>query len=96
MEAAMQAATSPAPMILVLLLLVGVVIGFVALFKSGKRETALDAKLDAIANDADIPSAIRSLAAKAKGLELTKAATDVNARFDSLEAQVKALIDKVK
>jgi uncharacterized protein YceH (UPF0502 family) len=91
-----QVATSPAPLFLVLILAAGAVFGFVALFRSGKREARLDEKLARIAADADLPAAIRTLAEKAKALELTKAAGDVSAKVDALEAQVKALIDKVK
>jgi len=93
---AVQVVTGPAPLILVVLLAVGAVMGFVAVCKSGKREAALDKKLADIANDAELPSAIRTLAAKAQGLELTKAAGDVKAEMAALKARMEELAGKIK
>jgi hypothetical protein len=83
-------------LVVVLLVVAGAVWGFQAAFKSGKRETALDEKLAAIANDAALPSGLRSLAAKAQGLELTAAAQAVKSAVDPAVAELRAKVAELE
>lgn len=73
----------------------GAVWGFQAAFKSGKRETKVDAWFDKVLADPGVPAGVKALAQKAKDLELTQAAqgikTFVDPRVDALEAKLREL-----
>lgn len=77
----------------------GLVWGFQALFKSGKKEVKLDRWFDKVLAS-DAPAAVKTLAQRAKDLELTEAAQGIKAfvdpRVDSMEARLKALEDKLR
>lgn len=91
---AMETLSAPVPVWVFLLLVLGAAIGFVALFKSGKREPAVDAELEKVANNEKLPMVIRQMAAKARDLELTAAANKMKAAGDDLEAKVIAAVNK--
>jgi hypothetical protein len=73
-----------------------VLLGFVALFKSGKREAKMDKWLAAnIVNDAGAPVWLKEAAQKVIDTQITQSATAGKAEMDAIKAQLDAILAKL-
>jgi len=83
-------------LVVMVLLAAGAIWAFQAAFKSGTRETKVDAWFDKILADPQVPSGVKALAQKAKELELTKAAGEIKAFVDPRVDQILATLEELK
>ena len=71
-------------------------LAFVALFKSGKREAAIDLWFDKLIADPGTPISIRALALKARDLHLTSLAQAGKAQMNAIETMGKEQADRLE